>query len=187
MARIRRNDTTQFEALYEEYRLPVLAYCARRTNSSDAADVCAETFLVAWRRIDVVPEPPGTLPYLYGVAGKVLSNQVRTVRRRHRLAVKLAGLGVTPPGDPISVVVQNSVDAQVVAAVRRLKPLDREIVMLAAWEDLPRETIAEMLGLTKSAVDQRIHRSYRRLARMLEPSFSRAGMSFPPVVGRGGA
>jgi RNA polymerase sigma factor (sigma-70 family) len=184
MARIPTNNEAQFESLYGEYRLLVLAYCARRTSASDAADVCAETFLVAWRRLDEVPEPPRTLPYLYGIAGNVLSNQLRTSRRRHRLAVKLAGLGVTPPEDPMTVVVQNSVDAQVVAAVRRLKPLDREIVMLAAWEDLPREAIAEMLGLTKSAVDQRIHRSYRRMARMLEPSFARAGMTFPPLAGR---
>jgi RNA polymerase sigma-70 factor, ECF subfamily len=182
-----RMGNTQFESLYEEYRLPVLAYCARRTNSSDAADVCAETFVVAWRRIDDVPDPPKTLPYLYRIAGNVLSNQLRTTRRRHRLAAKLAGLGVTPSQDPLNVIVQNSIDAEVVAAVRRLKPADREIVMLAAWEDLPRETIAEMFGMTKAAVDQRIHRAYRRMARMLEPSLDRRSRELPPMATRGEA
>jgi len=178
---------TQFEALYEEYRLPVLAYCARRTSSSDAADVCAETFFVAWRRIDDIPEPPKALPYLYRIAGNVLSNQLRTTRRRHRLAAKLAGLGVTPPQDPLNLVVQNSLDDAVVAAVRRLKPADREIVMLAAWEDLSREAIAEMFGMSKAAVDQRIHRAYQRMARVLEPALAREGMEFPPIAKGGEA
>lgn len=56
---------SRFESLYRESRLAVLAPCARRTDSSDAADACAETFLVAWRRIDDVPEPgpDGTVAY----------------------------------------------------------------------------------------------------------------------------
>ena len=70
-------------------------------------------------------------------------------------------------GRPGVVVVQSAGDRQVVAAIRRLKPVDREIVMLSAWEELPRSVIAEMMGMTKAAVDQRIHRSYERLARML--------------------
>jgi DNA-directed RNA polymerase specialized sigma24 family protein len=42
----------------------------------------------------------------------------------------------------------------VVAAVNRLKPKDREIVKLYAWEDLPRDIIAEMMGMTRAAIDQ---------------------------------
>ncbi|MFO7700992.1 MAG: sigma-70 family RNA polymerase sigma factor [Acidimicrobiia bacterium] len=187
MERTARNGKTRFETLYEEYRLPVLAYCARRTGSSDAADVCAETFFVAWRRIDDIPEPPKALPYLYRIAGNVLSNQLRTNRRHHRLAARLAGLGITPSHDPLNVVVQNSLDDAVVAAVRRLKPADREIVMLAAWEDLPREAIAEMFGMSKAAVDQRIHRAYQRLARVLGPALARDGLEFPPIATRGEA
>jgi RNA polymerase sigma-70 factor (ECF subfamily) len=36
-----------------------------------APDVVAETFLVAWRRLDDVPADP--LPWLYGVARRVLA------------------------------------------------------------------------------------------------------------------
>jgi RNA polymerase sigma-70 factor (ECF subfamily) len=67
-------------------------------------------------------------------------------------------------------VAQSAHHQEVVAAVRRLKPKDREIVMLYAWEDLSRETIAEMMGMTRSALDQRIHRANQRLARILEPN-----------------
>lgn len=156
-----------FACLYEAHRLHVLAYCVRRTNRADAADACSETFLVAWRRLDDLPAEPDTLPYLYGIAHKVLGNQFRSLQRRSRLEAKLRKLGVADAADAGVVVLQGARDRQVVAAIRRLKPVDREIVMLSAWEELPRSVIAEMMGMTKAAVDQRIHRSYERLARML--------------------
>src|SRR5262245_30352963 len=156
-----------FEALYDEYRRHVLAYCMRRTSSSEAADACSETFLVVWRRLEDIPDSPHTLPYLYGIAARVLSNQRRTVHRRLRLTDKLRNIGATPPLDPAAALVQSDRSREVEAAVRSLKPKDREIVMLYAWEELPRSVIAEMMGMTKVAVDQRIHRSYERLARVL--------------------
>lgn len=174
MASFSSLERRRFEKLYEAHGTEVLAYCARRVAGPDAADACAETFLVAWRRIADVPPPPGTLPYLYGVAGRVLANQHRGFRRRSRLDEKLRALGVAPPADPAVVSLQAVAGRAVVAAVRALPALDREIVMLWAWEDLPRSTIAEIVGLSTAAVDQRIHRAYRRLASALRPTMADA-------------
>jgi RNA polymerase sigma-70 factor (ECF subfamily) len=161
----------------------VRAYCVRRVAAHEADDVCAEIFLVVWRRIDQVPPSPKTILYLYGIAGKVVSNHSRSARRRSRLDEKLRNLGIAPPVDPAFLVVQSSDDAEVASAVRKLDRRDREIVMLYAWEDLPREDIAELLGMTKAAVDQRIHRAYQRLARALEPLIN--PIPSPPVAEEG--
>jgi RNA polymerase sigma-70 factor (ECF subfamily) len=169
MTKVAATRQRQFEDLYAEHRLEVLAYCTRRLDRHDAADACSETFLVAWRRLDDIPPPPESLPYLYGIANRVVSNQFRSLRRRSRLDARLAALGVSVTPDPSLLVVQSSRAQEVVAAVRKLKAKDREIVMLYAWEDLSRETIAGMMGMTRSALDQRIHRANQRLARMLEP------------------
>lgn len=182
MSRVSGDRQKRFEDLYDKHRLEVLAYCTRRLGRIDAADACSETFLVAWRRLDDVPPPPKTLPYLYGIAGKVVSNQFRSLRRRGRLDARLTALGVAPAPDPSVLVAQHTRDQEVVAAVRKLKPKDREIVMLYAWEDLPRETIAEMTGLSRSALDQRIHRANKRLARALAPDLH----SVPPTIAQEG-
>lgn len=121
-----------FETLCAEHRLQVLAYCSRRLGGVDAADACSETFLVAWSRIDDIPPAPKTLPYLYGIARRVLSNQLRSLRRRGRLEEKLRNLGVAPPLDPSVVVARSSQDEEVINAIRKLKPRDREIVVLCA-------------------------------------------------------
>lgn len=175
-----------FESLYATHRLEILAYCTRRLGADEAADACSETFLVAWRRIADVPEPPKTLPYLYGIAAKVVPNHFRAMHRRSRLEAILGGLGVPPPPDPSVLVIQDSRNQEVAAAVRRLKPKDREIVMLYTWEELSRETIAEMMGTTRAAIDQRIHRSYRRLARLLAPTLEPKPISPPPIANQGG-
>ena len=84
------------------------------------------------------------------------------------------------------VVVQRSDDKVVTDAVRRLKPLDREIVMLDVWEGLSRAEIAEGLGMTRAAVDQRIHRAYQRLSRSLEPAMIISPAISPPIAEEGG-
>jgi RNA polymerase sigma-70 factor (ECF subfamily) len=176
----------QFEAIWREHRLQVLAYCRRRAATTDAEDACSETFLVAWRRLDEVPPPPTAILYLYAVAGRVLSNQHRSLRRRSRLDTKLTNLGIAPSADPLHVVVRSAEDKLVDSAVARLGVRDREIVMLDAWEELTREEIAEVLGMTRDAVDQRIHRSYKRLGRALAPVLERPSLDSPPVAEGGG-
>jgi len=91
--------TTEFSELYGQFAGHVLAYARRHTNRDDAEDVVAETFHVAWRRRDVVPEEP--LPWLLGVAHNVLRSQWRVSRRTtpantlERLA-DVAGEGTGP-------------------------------------------------------------------------------------------
>ena len=130
---------------------------------------------MAWRRLDDVPAEPDALPFLYGIANKVLGNQFRSLHRRSNLEAKLRELGVADTADAGVVVLQSAREREVVAAIRRLKPIDREILMLSAWEELPRAVIAEMMGMSKAAVDQRIHRSYERLSRMLAVGASSSG------------
>jgi RNA polymerase sigma-70 factor (ECF subfamily) len=178
-------DDRAFKQLYERYCLAVHAYCIRRAGQEVAADAFSETFLVAWRRLDRIPPEPKTLPYLYGVAARVLANQRRSLHRRNRLDLKLA-LEITAVPDPAVIVARKAQDAEVLAAVRRLAPRDREIVMLYTWEELPRETIAEMMGMTKTAVDQRIHRSYKRLARSLAHQIASNANQSPLVAEEGG-
>lgn len=179
-------DRSRFEAIWREHRHQVLAYCLRRASSADAEDACAETFLVVWRRIEELPLPPKTILCLYGIARKVLSNQTRAFHRRARLHNKLISLGMVPAADPLHVVLQSAEDRVVSDAVRRLKPVDREIVMLDVWEDLSRAEIAEVMGMTRAAVDQRIHRAYQKLSRALEPVLDFRPISSPPVAEEGG-
>ncbi|MDP9307680.1 MAG: hypothetical protein M3P15_05160 [Actinomycetota bacterium] len=81
--------------MYETCSPDIAMYALRRTDRETAQDIVAETFTIAWRRFDDVPEEP--LPWLYGVARRVLANQRRSLRRLTALRRKLAPDADTPP------------------------------------------------------------------------------------------
>jgi len=64
----------RFSELYQAQYETVLRYALRRTDPETARDAVAETFLVAWRRLDTVPaDHAQATPWLYGVARNVLA------------------------------------------------------------------------------------------------------------------
>jgi RNA polymerase sigma-70 factor (ECF subfamily) len=144
----------------EAHTAAVLAYALRRTTREDAADVVAETFLVAWRRLDDVDERTA-LPWLYAVARRVLLGQQRVARRQQAIAERVAaGLPEameTPLGSP-----------RVLAALAALSESEREVLMLAAWEELSSGEAARVLGCSATAYRIRLHRARKRLRERLD-------------------
>jgi RNA polymerase sigma-70 factor (ECF subfamily) len=131
----------------------------RRTQTfSDAEDVAAETFTIAWRKIDAIPsdEP---LPWLYAVARRVLANHRRGLGRRERLAALLRVEDVATP-----IRAGEDHDGPAFAALATLSPADQELLRLVAWEELGNQQIAAVLGITPNAVAIRLHRARERFA-----------------------
>ena len=154
-----------FLRLYADHFTAVLAYALRRVDRpEDAADVVADTFLVAWRRIAHVPVGDEARPWLYGVARRVLANQRRGEGRRTALGRRLREeLSAVVP-DTSGEVVQR---ADVTAAMRRLSARDQEVLELHLWEGLEPREIADVLGLTTVVVRPRLSRARARLRELL--------------------
>ena len=149
-----------FAALFDAHFDAVLAYARRRTAQlADAEDVVAEAFTIVWRRRSDLPVSEAErLPWLYGVARRVISNQRRGLARRQRLRDRLlAGARQSASAAPPSLL-------PVLDAMSRLRDGDREVLRLAAWEGLSHAEIAITLGITPNAAAIRLHRARRRLA-----------------------
>ncbi|HUA27709.1 MAG TPA: RNA polymerase sigma factor [Streptosporangiaceae bacterium] len=155
----------RFEEVYAANCGPILGYVLRRTdNPDDAADVIAETFLTAWRRLDAVPPGDQARLWLYGVARRVLANHHRGERRRiaanDRLRAQLAARYQPPE--------YTGELAGIAAAFRSLPEPDRELLALVGWEGLDHGQVAAVLGCSRNAVRIRLHRARRRLAEALD-------------------
>ncbi len=157
-----------YEALYARHYRQILAYCGRRLPSDDTLDAVADTFLVAWRRRDEIPAGDAERAWLYGVAFRVVSNYRRSARRRRRLNERVERLRAPTPEEPDGQVLRREADRRVIAALGRLAPLDREVLLLRLWEELPSAQIAAALGISDAAVRKRTSRARRRLARQLD-------------------
>lgn len=153
----------RFAALFNRTHRPLLAYAVRRvTNPADAADIVAETFLVAWRRLDEVPPDEQARPWLFGVARRVLANCYRGEHRRLALGerLRMSLHEVVPAPEARGTVVE--------LAMERLSVDDRELLRLVAWEALAREEIAMVLQISRATVRVRLHRARRRLLAELQ-------------------
>lgn len=49
--------------------------------------------------------------------------------------------------------------------------------MLAAWEEMSGPEIAQTLGITVSAAEQRLHRAKKRYARVLDPQLTASALA----------
>lgn len=146
---------TEFSLCFEKEVPRLLRYAQRHVGAEFAEDVVAETFQIAWRKWDTLPEEK--FPWLIGTARKVIANHVRSIVRRRRLADRLARLE--------HITADSSVDSSTrLDAARRLAELsvsDREALLLVAWDGLSSEAAATVLGIGPAAYDQLAERSTR--------------------------
>jgi RNA polymerase sigma-70 factor (ECF subfamily) len=131
----------------------VTAY-ARRRGSLDADALAAEVMTIAWRRLaDVAKDDPR--PWLYATARNLLlaeSRKAATARRHeHELVEQSASPEVSELDPPLA------------AALRELSPLDREALLLTAWEELTPTEAARALGIKPTAFRVRLLRARRRV------------------------
>jgi RNA polymerase sigma factor (sigma-70 family) len=148
----------RFSSLYREHEREVLRYALRRSGEpDDAADVVAETFLVAWRRLGEVPLGDEARLWLYATARRVLANHSRGMKRRTRLAERLREelrqLPPQPAAEP----------GAVLEALAGMREGDRELLMLIGMEELSPSEAARVLGISAVTARTRLHRARRRL------------------------
>jgi RNA polymerase sigma-70 factor (ECF subfamily) len=171
----------RFRGVYDANYAPLLGYALRRARTAeDAADIVAETFLVAWRRLDDIPAGEEARLWLYGVARRVLANQRRGERRRERLEVRLL---LEPSVWSPATRDESTVDLEAVArALERLSRRDRDVLELVAWEGLAPRELSIVLGCPVNTARVRLHRARKRFAEEL--SNAEDGLRLPQASRR---
>ena len=159
-------EAERFRRLYRRHYAAVHGFAYRRLLDRElAADAAAEVFLVAWRRLEQVPE--AELGWLFGVAHRVVLATNRAFRPA-TAALEDAAVVVGGPDDPQERLVAWEELRRVAAAVDRLPEADRQVLLLVAWNELPRGQLGAALGCSRGAAAVRLHRARTRLREQLE-------------------
>ncbi|MFF4773547.1 RNA polymerase sigma factor [Microtetraspora fusca] len=166
----------EFSGVFDRYADEIHAYVSRRLGPElgQADDVTAETFLVAFRKrhkYDLTR--PDARPWLYGIAGKLISGHRRSETRRLKSLAKAAG-GADGPGAALHEeersaerVSAAAMRPALAAALARLSAAERDLLLLVAWADLTYEETAEALKIPVGTVRSRLHRIRAKLRRHL--------------------
>ncbi len=157
------SDQERLESMYDSCAHRVYAYALRHCGHDDADDVVSETFAAAWRRIEIVPPEP--LPWLLVTAGNVIRNRRRADVRRSTLATNLANVHEPAAAAADELVAER---AHLIAALERLSDLEREALLLVAWDGLDPRGAAEVARCAPRAFRARLARARARLAAELD-------------------
>ncbi|MHA7245634.1 RNA polymerase sigma factor [Arthrobacter tecti] len=150
-----------FAAVHREHRERVLHFIHRRISSREAADeLTNDVFRIAWQRQADVGEV--TPAWLLTVARNVIGNEYRRRERAQHLMERVR--------ESVVIAARRGHGAQqqaVADALLRLREKDREILLLAYWDDLSIAEIAEVLGCSSPAAKVRLHRARTAFAQMM--------------------
>lgn len=150
-------DRQWFDELFAAHAGAVQRYFLRRAAPDEAEDLAADVLATAWRRRDDVPRGH-ELPWLYRTAGYMLANH----RRKHRAEpVEIAADRMEHPGADPAEEATDSVTVREVLA--QLRPREREVLMLNAWEGLNGQELAEALGMSRGGAAAALSRARSRL------------------------
>lgn len=151
-----------FESLYEATSPRVFAYVRRHTDATEAPDLVAEVYLIAWKRRRTIPDDP--LPWLIGVARNTMHRFWRTRSRQDRLTAEMAGIEALAALSPATVEERLALTT----AFAMLSEEDRETLLLVGWDGLTPKEAAGVLGCSANTFAARLSRARRRLSSLTE-------------------
>jgi RNA polymerase sigma factor (sigma-70 family) len=155
-------DADAFQRLLDTYTPALRRLCSVYVrNPADRQDLLQEIALALWKALPSFRGEASERTWLYRVAHNVaISNSMRARRRREVQSDEY------PPTATSNEDVRHE---QLLDAVRRLEPVDRELVMLYL-EGLTTREIGAVLGISEVNAGVRLTRTRRRLSEMLIPS-----------------
>ncbi|GGK84168.1 RNA polymerase sigma factor [Planomonospora parontospora subsp. parontospora] len=191
LALARGGDGEAFRELVEPYRRELQVHCYRILGSvQDAEDLLQETLLAAWRGIGGYEERASVRTWLYRIATNRCLNALRTgTRRPHEHAARrpeiplpepshhraepswlepypdvlLDGIADRVPGPEARYEIRESVSLAFLAALQRLPPKQRAVLVLRDVLGFRAAEVADILRTTENAVTGALKRARRGL------------------------
>ena len=158
-----------FGAIFDRHASTMLRYFGRRVEPAAAEGLLGEVFRIAFeQRASFDPSRASARPWLYGIAANLVGRHRRSERRRLHAMARLAARQPTDQNDVVGEQAAGSLDAaeawsRLAGTVDALPAVEREALLLFAWENLSYDDIADALGVPVGTVRSRLNRARRRL------------------------
>lgn len=160
-----RERPERFAEIFDAYHREIHRYVAGRLSIGHADDVAAETFLVAFRGRDRFVGRAGQVrAWLYGIATNLIRRHRRDEERKYRALGRAGSFQRAERGDgdddrAVARVDALGVQRDLMAAMRSLRPRDRDVLSLVALADLSYAEVADALGISQGTVASRLNRA----------------------------
>lgn len=157
------------EELHRLYSQNVYRYAYRRVlNIESARQITNDAFRLAWQR--AIPVGPDALPWLLVTARNLVSNEIRSLGREQKLALKVASQHVTGLRNN-----ESQLGEQVRTVLETLREKECEVLMLAYWDGLSTTEISAVLECSVESAKSRLFRARKAFARKAPTSMLKGG------------
>lgn len=153
---------SKFEQVFSHYDL--LHVFARHRGSVDPESIATETLAIAWRRIDEI-DAHDCRGWLVATARNLV---IAEYRKSKTVPVDPGTIEDTLHSVPDFEV--DSLSPRIDTALSSLEPIDREALLLIAWDELTPKEAGASLGITSTAFRVRLHRARKRFAALINES-----------------
>ncbi len=159
----RRGREAAFLRLFDDHHLPLFRFAWRLTGSTaDAEDIVQECFLALLRPgCGFDPSRTAIRTYLFGAVRNQALKRMR--RREERTAPPVSANPRTPESEAL----RDEMSEAVARAIAALPETQREVLLLAHYEQLSLAEIAEIAELEITAVKSRLQRARAALRETL--------------------
>ena len=184
----RAGDSEAFTALVEPHRESLLLHCYRMSGSlDDAEDLVQEAFLRAWDKINAFGGQGAFRNWLYVIATRLWLDEVR--KNKKRILLPLDGSPADPNSHPLSPTSpeawldplpgswltstnpspessyerRESVSLAFMAALQKLNPRQRVVLILRKVFNWSAEDVADALDLTVDSVNNLLYRDRKNI------------------------
>lgn len=179
VARCQRGDTAAFDELVTRYRQRIYAMIYNMVHSEqDAWDLAQESFLKAWKSIGRFRGQSAFFTWLYRIVMNVTIDALRkkqieggvefddTIELHH---IEPASTTV-PKGEPLPAqkLERDEIRRRIDAAIAKLSPEHRAVILLREMDGLQYEEIAETVGCSLGTVMSRLFYARKKLQSQLK-------------------
>lgn len=146
-----------FTSFYRVFLPQLSGYLVRRCEKSDVEELASRVFEIAWRKKDQAPKG-FELAWLYRIAGFVVANHRRSVRRERDFLERFRPNDFAPSPEDIAIS-----DRDLGSAWKKLSSFEREVISLSAFEGLSNQEAARVLEISPNAFSQRLAKARKSL------------------------
>ncbi|MCA1667876.1 MAG: sigma-70 family RNA polymerase sigma factor [Thermomicrobia bacterium] len=163
--RARQGDIAAFESLLRRYERQIYGFTYRMmaANAADADDLTQETFIKAYRALPQTREMLHVSAWLHRIAANCCRDELRRRRRTHCQpwdpAMHEPAARNVPEEDPELLVLQKEADEWVQAILDRMKPRNKQALMLREYMGMSCEEIGAVMGVSHKAIKSTLFRA----------------------------
>jgi len=162
--------TRPFTEIYEMYFDRVYKYIYYRIqNQYEAEDICSQVFERVISKYTTFSEEKAKFDvWLFAIVRNAVTDYYRTRKKRFHFSLDSVTDFILPKPSPEELAIRDDVHQALLQALAKLRDKERNIIALKFAAGLKNSEIAELLGKSESNIGVVVHRSLRKLQKILE-------------------